>query len=160
MSISGYQSDVAQVSEPQPSGNSVQLLEILPEHLNPGLLHSPSRNGYSVINENLVVGKDIRLRSRTAQESIVGWQVSLPAPLVVNEADYTGTLLSFEGNPFFYAIDADGRVFLQGTFASPEDEVILNINPYLAELPLRFRSFARTINLPTGNRRNQDQTTF
>lgn len=160
MSVSGYQSDVAQAGIPQPSGNRVQLLEILPEHLNPGLLHSPSRNGYSVINENLVIGKDIRLRSRTAQESIVGWQVSLPAPLVVNEADYTGTLLSFQGNPFFYAIDADGRVFLQGTFASPEDEVILNINPYVAELPLRFRNFGmRPVFNPT-EEREEPRTEF
>ena len=144
MSISGYQSDIPQSGIPQPRENSVQLLEILPEHLNPELTHSPVRNGYSVINENLVVGKDIRLRSARGARSIVGWQVSLPAPLVVNEADYTGTLLSFEGNPFFYAIDADGRVFLQGTFASAEDEVILNVNPYLAELPLRFRNFGTT----------------
>lgn len=158
MSIFGYQSDVIQtVSQNQ---NTVSLLEIAPQHLNPELTHSPSRNQYTLINENLVLGKDIRLRSATGARSIVGWQVSLPAPLLVNESDYTGTLLSFEGNSFFYAIDRDGRVFLQGTFASSEDEVILNINPYLAEFPIRIRDFGTTPSVDPSDRPSETTITF
>jgi len=50
-------------------------------------------------------------------------------------------LLSREGKPFYYAIDDDGRVFVSGEFKNDEDEIIFNINPYVAELPLKFRPF-------------------
>ena len=160
MSVSGYQSDVAQMSASQISQNSVTILEILPEHLNPGLQHSPVRNRYSVINGNLVVGKDARLRPQNGQLEIAGWQVSLPAPLVTDEAEYTGTLLSLAGNHFFYAIGNDGRVFLRGIFANEEDEVILNVNPYLAELPLRFRPFGMIPVFSSTPPREQQRTKF
>lgn len=140
MNITGYQSDA-------PKGNGVienrqQLLNIPINHINPNLEHSPFRNIYAVINGNLIVGKDIRLRAKDIKQEIVGWQVSLPAPLDQNlRGEHTGTLLSVNGSVFFYAIDNDGKVFLNGKFDSIDDEVILNINSYLAELPLRFTSF-------------------
>lgn len=140
MNITGYQSDA-------PKGNGVienrqQLLNIPINHINPNLEHSPFRNIYAVINGNLIVGKDIRLRAKDIKQEIVGWQVSLPAPLDQDlRGEHTGTLLSVKGIPFFYAIDNDGKVFLQGKFEEIDDEVILNINPYLAELPLRFIPF-------------------
>jgi len=143
MSIVGYQSTVIQAPvNPENVVNSQRELRVPPNHLNPDLFHSPERNVYAVLNENIVIGKDIRLRTRSGKDEIAGWQVSLPAPLVKNpQGEYTGTLLSRKGKPFFYAIDDDGRVFLSGKFEDEQDEVILNINPYVAELPLKFRSF-------------------
>lgn len=142
MSLVGYQSNVPKTQGGGLVANTQRELSVPPNHLNPDLFHSPARNIYAVVNENIVIGKDIRLRTRSGAKEIAGWQVSLPAPLVKNpQGEYTGTLLSREGKPFFYAIDDDGRVFLSGKFNSPEDEVILNINPYLAELPLKYRSF-------------------
>tara|TARA_Y100001963_G_C6623350_1_gene372827 strand:+ start:128 stop:574 length:447 start_codon:yes stop_codon:yes gene_type:complete len=140
MSIVGYQ------STPQPTRSLVKNTQtemVIPaNHLNPDMLHSPTRNVYALINKNIVIGKDIRLRSSSGRDEIAGWQVSLPAPLVKNpQGEYTGTLLSRKGKPFFYAIDDDGRVFLSGEYEDENDEVILNINPYVAELPLRFRPF-------------------
>jgi len=140
MNITGYQSDA-------PKGNGVienrqQLLNIPINHINPNLEHSPFRNIYVVINGNLIVGKDVRLRAKDIKQEIMGWQISLPAPLDQDlRGEHTGTLLSVKGIPFFYAIDNEGKVFLQGKFEEIDDEVILNINPYLAELPLRFIPF-------------------
>tara|TARA_R110002050_G_scaffold63730_4_gene139152 strand:+ start:4750 stop:5196 length:447 start_codon:yes stop_codon:yes gene_type:complete len=141
MSVTGYQSDA-------PKGNGVlenkqQLLNIPTNHLNPNLEHSPFQNVYAVINGNLIIGKNIRLRSKDVKKEIVGWQLSLPAPLDQDlRGKHTGALLSVKGIPFFYAIDNDGKVFLNGKFDNIDDEVILNINPYLAELPLRFIPFS------------------
>ncbi len=143
MNVTGYQSDM-------PKGNGIlenkqQLFEILTNHLNPNLEHSPFQNVYAVINGNLIIGKDIRLRAKDIEKEIVGWQVSLPAPLDNDPIiKGVGTLLSTSGSPFFYTIDKDGKVFLKGKFENINDEVILNINPYLAELPLRFVPFSVT----------------
>ncbi|MFC4636484.1 hypothetical protein ACFO3O_21440 [Dokdonia ponticola] len=140
MAISGYQSDVAQNSGTQTSRNTVTLQQILPEHLSPSLTHLPSQNTYSLINENLIVAKDIRLLPNSPELEIGDWLVSLPAPLV-DQGVYTGTLFSVQGSQFFYSIDIDGRVTISGTFVNEQDELILNINPYIAELPLRFKTF-------------------
>ncbi|WP_179020732.1 hypothetical protein [Winogradskyella forsetii] len=140
MSITGYQSDAS--NNNGATENKQQLLNLPINHINPNLEYSPFRNIYTVINGNLIVGKDIRLRAKDIKQEIVGWQVSLPAPLDQDlRGEHTGTLLSVNGSAFFYAIDNDGKVFLNGKFDSINDEVILNINPYLAELPLRFISF-------------------
>ena len=144
MSVTGYQSDTTQSRELQKSRNSVTLLQILPEHLSPRLTHSPSHNSYSLINENLIVGKDIRLRPNFPELEIEGWYLSLPAPLI-DQGNYTGTLLTLEGRPFFYSMDRDGRVSIYGVFANEEDELILNVNPYIVELPIRFKTFGNPI---------------
>ena len=140
MAISGYQSDTSQNGGSQTSRNTVTLQQISPEHLSPSLTHLPSQNTYSLINENLIVAKDIRLLPNSPELEIGDWQLSLPAPLL-NEGNYTGIVFSVGGNPFFYSIDIDGRVTISGTFVNEQDELILNINPYIAELPLRFKTF-------------------
>ncbi len=138
----GYQSDSVVKGNNAPVENTQEILEVRPEHLGPSLLHSPVRNRYSVINGNLVVGKDIRLRASSPKQlEIAGWQVSLPAPLVVDQSDYYGLCQTEKGNTFNYAIDANGRLFLYGTFVDDQDHVVLNVNPYLAELPLRYVNF-------------------
>ncbi|PZX43528.1 hypothetical protein LX97_00529 [Nonlabens dokdonensis] len=137
----GYQSDAITKSQGTIE-NTQEILEVQPLHLGPSLIHSPVRNRYSVINGNLVVGKDIRLRARDPKQlEIAGWQVCLPAPLVTDQSDYYGLCQTEKGNAFNYAIDANGRLFLYGTFVDSEDHVVLNVNPYLAELPLRIFSF-------------------
>lgn len=142
MSIVGYQSNVPKAQGGGLIANTQRELSVPSNQLNADMLHSPGRNIYAVINENIVIGKDIRLRSRSGRKEIAGWQLSLPAPINKNQqGEHTGTLLSRQGKPFYYAIDDDGRVFMSGKFNSPEDEVILNVNPYVAELPLKFRSF-------------------
>ncbi len=140
MSISGYQSDASQNGGSQISQNSVTLHEILPEHLSPILTHSASYNTYSLINENLIIAKDIRLSPNTPELEIGDWLVSLPAPLI-DQGNHTGTLFSIGWSQFFYSIDIDGRVTISGTFVNDQDELILNINPYIVELPLRFKTF-------------------
>ena len=143
MSIVGYQSNV--IIKTQGGGliaNTQRELSVPSNQLNADMLHSPGRNIYAVINENIVIGKDIRLRSRSGRKEIAGWQLSLPAPINKNQqGEHTGTLLSRQGKPFYYAIDDDGRVFVSGEFNDEDDEIIFNINPYVAELPLKFRPF-------------------
>ncbi|MFC4636601.1 hypothetical protein ACFO3O_22040 [Dokdonia ponticola] len=140
MSISGYQSDNTQGGDLQNSRNSVTTHQILPEHLSSILTHSPSFNTYTLVNENLLIAKDIRLSPNTPELEIGDWLVSLPAPLI-DEGTHTGTLFSIGGNPFFYSIDIDGRVTISGTFVNDQDELILNINPYIIETPIRFKTF-------------------
>ena len=73
----GYQSDSVSKENNVPVENTQEILEVRPEHLGPRLLHSPVRNRYSVINGNLVVGKDLRLRASSPKQlEIAGWQVS------------------------------------------------------------------------------------
>ena len=143
MSIVGYQSTPQQSSTD--GGNTINSQKEIPlssAYINPLMLHSPGRNIIAVLNENIVIGKDIRIRSRRGQKEIAGWQISLPAPINKNQqGEHTGTLLSRQGKPFYYAIDDDGRVFVSGFFDDPEDEIIFNVNPYVAELPLKFRPF-------------------
>lgn len=142
MSVVGYQTNAPKVKDAGLITNTQRELSVPPSHLHPDLFHIPASNIYVVINENIVIGKDIRLRTRSGAKEIAGWQLSLPAPLVKSQqGKYTGTLLSREGKPFFYTIDNDGRVYISGKFNSSKDEVILNVNPYVAELPLKFRSF-------------------
>jgi hypothetical protein len=142
MSIVGYQSNAPKVQGGGLIVNTQRELSVSPNHLNPDMFHSPGRNIYAVINENIVIGKDIRIRSRSGRKEIAGWQISLPAPINKNQqGEHTGTLLSRQGKPFYYAIDDDGRVFVSGKFSDSEDEIIFNVNPYVAELPLKFRSF-------------------
>lgn len=144
MSIVGYQSTPQ--GNPNNGGglvvNSQREIALSTAYVNPLMIHSPGRNIIAVINENIVIGKDIRIRSRVGRKEVVGWQISLPAPNNKNQqGEHTGTLLSREGNPFYYAMDDDGRVFVSGKFDSDEDEIIFNVNPYVAELPLKFRPF-------------------
>lgn len=143
MSIVGYQSTPRQ--NPMDGGNtanSQKEIALSPSYINPLMLHSPGRNIIAVLNENIVIGKDIRIRSRTGRKEIAGWQISLPAPINKNQqGEHTGTLLSRQGKPFYYAIDDDGRVFVSGEFEDEQDEIIFNVNPYVAELPLKFRPF-------------------
>lgn len=143
MSIVGYQS--TPIGIPNGGGNtenSQTEIALSPAYINPLMFHSPSRNIIAVINENIVIGKDIRIRSRNGRERVDGWQISLPAPINKNQqGEHSGTLLSRQGNPFYYAIDDDGRVFVSGDFNDKDDEIIFNINPYVAELPLKFRPF-------------------
>ncbi len=144
MSIVGYQS-TPQVIKVENGGtvvNSQREIPLSSEYINPQMLHSPGRNIIAVINDNIVIGKDIRIRSRVGRKEVAGWQISLPAPINKNlQGEHTGTLLSRQGKPFYYAIDDDGRVFVSGEFENAQDEIIFNINPYVAELPLKFRPF-------------------
>lgn len=143
MSIVGYQSTpVAIANGTGNRENSQTEIALTSQYVNPQMLYSPGSNIIAVINENIVIGKDIRIRSRRGQKEVAGWQISLPAPINKNQqGEHTGTLLSRYGKPFFYAIDDDGRVFVSGFFDNEEDEIIFNINPYVAKLPLKFRPF-------------------
>jgi hypothetical protein len=98
----GYQSNV--VIKTQGGGliaNTQRELSVPSNQLNADMLHSPGRNIYAVINDNIVIGKDIRLRSRSGRKEIAGWQLSLPAPINKNQqGEHTGTLLSRQGKPF------------------------------------------------------------
>ncbi len=138
MSIVGYQSN----SPNRILINKQRLLSVPANHLNPNLVFTALSNSYAIVNENLVIGKDIRLRSRSGRNDFSGWQVSLPSPLVANQSDeHSGILLSVKGNQFLYAIDNEGRVLLFGSLKDNDDELILNFNPYIAQLPLNYKPF-------------------
>ncbi|TGV03644.1 hypothetical protein [Flavivirga rizhaonensis] len=133
--IAGYQSDIT-----NGDGNTEEILFILPEHIHPGIFYTPGRNVYTSINKNLIVCKDIRLKKTSGPGEFSNWLLNLPKPLYQAGLSSPGTLLSLQGESFFYSMDLEGRVTIQGALIDPNDEIIFNINPYLAELPLQFSS--------------------
>jgi len=136
MSQQGYQSDA------QGAGFTINTLEDLfigPGQFNPRAIELVS-NGYNVINGNLIVNRNIQFLSRDPSR-IDELIFNLPAPLhdPSKKALPLGTIHSSDGDVVGYSIQADGRVFMNGSFANESPGIItFQFNPYLAELPLRY----------------------
>lgn len=143
--IAGYQSDVIVQGNGGMDINTVDELLVQPEHISPNIYHTPGRNIYTAVNKNLIICKDIMLKKTGGPGKILGWVLSLPIPVLKNRADFPGTLLSLQGERFFYSMDKDGRVRIQGTLIDPNDEIIFNINPYVAEYPFRYVEFGPVV---------------
>ena len=131
--IAGYQSDSINGDV-----NTEEILFILPEHIHPDIFYTPGRNVYTSINKNLIVCKDIRLKKTGGSGELLNWLLNFPKPLYQGGQDSPGTLLSREGETFYYSMDIEGRVSIEGTLFNTNDEIIFNINPYLAVYPLEF----------------------
>lgn len=124
--------------------NKQESVEMIHLHHHQNLIVESPSNVYTLINENLVVSKDIRIRHRVASRDeiqLTGWQFSLPAPLLADGSEHSGVAFSSEGQRFPYTIDHEGKVSLEGTLKDSDDELIFNFSPYLAELPLRYQLF-------------------
>ncbi|MCI5054615.1 MAG: hypothetical protein MRY83_00835 [Flavobacteriales bacterium] len=118
--------------------NRESLLTITAEQIGTTIYHTPGRNRYSVVNGNMVLIKDIRLKRTGGTGSVSGWMMNFPKPNNSPTGALSGTLTSNGGQTFFYNIDSNGRVSISGTFIDPNDELLFNIHPYIVKYPIEY----------------------
>lgn len=115
-------------------------LSIAGADINPNIRHTPGRNRYVSVNGNLIVCKDIRLKPNIALPATYNFVhiLNFPKPLNAPTPHQPTIILSTTGNLFFVQVDANGKVFLSGTFTGANEELILNLTPYVARFPLEY----------------------
>ncbi|MDC1188880.1 hypothetical protein N8089_03715 [Flavobacteriales bacterium] len=118
--------------------NRESLLTITAEQIGTTMYHTPGRNRYSVVNGNMILIKDIRLKRTGGAGSVNAWVLNFPKPNNSPTGALSGTLTSNQGETFFYNIDDNGRVSIFGTFVDPNDELLFNIHPYIAKYPIEY----------------------
>ena len=118
--------------------NRESLLTITAEQIGTNMYHTPGRNRYSVVNGNMILIKDIRLKRTGGAGSVSGWMMNFPKPNNSPTGALSGTLTSNQGETFFYNIDSNGRVSISGTFIDPNDELLFNIHPYIVKYPIEY----------------------
>jgi len=118
--------------------NRESLLTITAEQIGTTMYHTPGRNRYSVVNGNMILIKDIRLKRTGGAGAVSGWMMNFPKPNNSPTGALSGTLTSNQGETFFYNIDSNGRVSIFGTFVDPNDELLFNIHPYIAKYPIEY----------------------
>lgn len=114
---------------------SILLLPVA--NVNPNFYFTPGRNQIAIINGNLVVVRDFRFKPNTVPATVATHVLNFPKP-VNGGAGFSGILIANSTNKFSYTIDSFGRVFLYGTFYDPNDELLFNINPYVAKFPIEY----------------------
>lgn len=120
--------------------NHQETLRIQPEHIGSQVYHTPGRNRYTAINGNLIITRDIRLKpTASIPATVSGHILNLPKPLELGPP-FSHQLRTHLDNSFFISIHNDGRLFIYGTFTNLNEELLLNINPYLAKFPLEYHS--------------------
>lgn len=118
--------------------NRESLLTITAEQIGTTMYHTPGRNRYSVVNGNMILIKDIRLKRTGGTGSVAAWVMNFPKPNNSPTGALSGTLTSNQGETFFYNIDGNGRVSIFGNFIDPNDELLFNIHPYIAKYPIEY----------------------
>lgn len=118
--------------------NRESLLTIAAAHIGTVMYHTPGRNRYSVMNGNMILVNDVRLKRAGGAGAVSGWVLNFPKPLNNPTNSSPGTLVSNKGELFFYSFDSDGKVSIFGTFIDPNDELMFNIKPYVAQYPLVY----------------------
>lgn len=129
--INGYQSDTTSGS----ISNEEHVLFIPNEHVHSIFSLVQESNSYAIINENLVMTKDIRLRASTLG-FISAYAISLPVPLHIEQTIFP--IFSDKGNRFEAYIDSEGRLFVTGTFTEVGEQLYATIYPYVAKQPLTY----------------------
>ena len=130
----GYQSDAIEITK-----NFQEIRTIPDAHINSNaVFYLENRNRYVLMNGNMVVGYDIRLR-RTGGAGNIGTAVlKLPKPLDPNATIFAWNAFTNVGDHFYCQMNDQGIVVIGGTTQFSTDEVLLKIPPYLAKLPLEF----------------------
>lgn len=123
--------------------NSQEVLSIQDENIDlTKVFYANNQNKYLVINGNLIVCSDIRLR-KVGGAGIFGslgtsgTVLKMPVPLDVNGV-ISWTTLSTENNPFFCRLSGFGVLTIRGELTSDLDEVVLNFPSYIAKTPIEF----------------------
>ena len=100
---------------------------------------TPNRNKLALINQNLLVVKDFRCKALAVPQAYGGNHVfNFPMPKNMPTSPMSGILHSNLGQTFSYSIDDDGKVYLVGQFNNINDELLLNIKPYIVKTPVEY----------------------
>lgn len=135
----GYQSNAQLVGGSGPLINTEAIISIDSTKQNPLIATTPSRNKLSVVNQNLLLSKDFRMKAVSVPLVLAGSHVlNLPKPLNNPTFEQSGILTTNLAQKFFYTIDENGKVYLNGTFINPSDELLLNFNPYIIKTPIEY----------------------
>ncbi|QKX04125.1 hypothetical protein HN014_04125 [Aquimarina sp. TRL1] len=131
------------VDIPTIGSNSQEVRSIQDENIDlTKVFYNRNQNKYLVINGNLIVCSDIRLRKVGGAGvfgslGTSGTVLKMPVPL-----DVTGfiswTTLSTRNNPFFCRLSGFGVLTIRGELTSDLDEVVLNFPSYIAKMPIEF----------------------
>lgn len=114
---------------------SILLLPVA--NVNPNFYFTPGRNQIALVNGNFVVVRDFRFKPNAVPAVVSTHVLNFPKP-INGGAGFSGILFANSGNKFSYTIDSFGRVFLFGNFYDPNDELLFNINPYVAKFPIEY----------------------
>lgn len=117
--------------------NREAILSLGNENINPNFFCTPGRNKLALINGNLLVARDFRFKPNAVPAVVATHVLNFPKPVYIG-AGFSGILISNVGERFMYSIDSSGRVSLFGTFNQANDELLFNINPYVAKFPIEF----------------------
>ncbi|WP_025663277.1 hypothetical protein [Aquimarina megaterium] len=125
------------------SQNSQVVFSILDENINSDdVFYISNRNKYAVINGNLVIPQNIRLRrvggaGQLGGTASGGTVLKMPTPADVGGV-IAWTVQSSEGNSFFCQLSGFGILVITGEFTSDLDEVSIHFPSYVAKIPLEF----------------------
>ncbi|WP_062062672.1 hypothetical protein [Aquimarina longa] len=134
----GYQSDKFEITK-----NKQKVFSVLDENVNSeSVLYINDRNTYAVINTNLIIPLNIRLRrvggaGKIGGSADEGTVLKMPVPKEVNGV-IAWTTLSSEGNFFFCQFSGFGVLNIEGEFTSELDEVMIHFPSYIAKTPLEI----------------------
>jgi hypothetical protein len=125
------------------SQNSQVTFSILDENINSeDVFYVINGNKYAVINGNLVIPRNIRLRKVGGAGQLGGTASSGAVLKMPTPADIGGviawTTQSSEGNLFFCQLSGLGVLVITGEFTSDLDEVSIHFPSYVAKTPLEF----------------------
>lgn len=137
----GYQSN-SQAAVPPPSTpiiNTEAIISIDTAKQNPLIGTTPNRNKLALINQNLLITKDFRMKPVNVPQVLNFTHVfNFPIPKSQPTSLQSGIIFSNLGQKFFYSVDDDGKVYLSGTFSGVNDELLFNITPYIVKVPLEY----------------------
>lgn len=136
MSVFGYQSDFIQE---EANGNSREDIELIirAQDISPIIEYTPNRNRYVLTQSNIILCKDIELKSVGGLGQIVGRVLSFPVPFFKGTS-HVGTVFTQKGGFFSYRMDDNGHISLSGRIDTLSEEIYFNMAPYVAEFPLRY----------------------
>lgn len=132
----GYQSDIRKE-------NSQEVVTVLDENINSDdVFYIDNNNTYAIINENLVVSMNIRLRrvggaGQLGSSANGGPVLKMPAPAKVSGV-LSWTTQSSEGNFFLCRLSGFGVLTITGEFTSDLDEVAIHFPSYIAKTPIEI----------------------
>ena len=119
--------------------NTEVIIDIDVTKQNPLIVTTPNRGKLSIINQNLLVAKDFRMKAVAVPLVLANKHVlNFPIPKSQPTFLQSGILFSNLGQKFLYSIDDQGKVMLFGTFSDPNDELLLNITPYIIKVPVDY----------------------
>lgn len=125
------------------SQNSQEIFSVLDENINSDdVFYVSNRNKYAIVNGNLVIPQNIRLRRVGGAGQLGGGAsggVVLKMPVAANlDETITWTTQSSQGSFFLCQLSGLGLLIIEGEFTSALDEVSIHFPSYVAKTPIEI----------------------